>query len=528
MRRTLALLFTFTFLLSFSQNDSITSVDSISTIEKKKRLQLVDDIINSKKSYESSDKGSNPWAVGAGFSNFIMHGDLRSIGTGNLGNFWNFGAYVYGDYMFNPILGVEFKINYWKIGGGAQYFSDVYDILYLNNTQITNDLFFDGRSIGAELNSIISLSNLYDQFPEKWHIAAYLGIGYHQYNSQLLQRNTDGSSTLLVDFGVNPSRNNVNEASSIFITTQLGVKYRFNKKIDFEVRPSWYFNYEDHLDATISNKQDWETFFVTHIGVVYKFGNEDFYRIWGGNKKTKPIAKGFDGNPFQIQDDDGDGVMNQLDKEPDTPKGVKVYGNGVSVDSDDDGIPDYQDDCPFEKGPVSNQGCPIVGDRDKDGVPDKDDKCIDEKGLERYQGCPNAAKLGLKQIEEVLSYSKNIYFDTDSNKIRSGFYYTMLDDVANIMLKNKNVSFSVSGYTDDRGGVAYNQALSERRAQAARKYLIARGVEPDRISAKGYGKLNPKYENKTEEGRQLNRRVEIKSVGPYERKTRIILDGDDE
>ena len=533
MRRTFVLFsFLFISISIFAQNDSIVSTDtivaidpivvkdSISDIDKKKRLELVDQLLANN---NLNQEKTNSWAVGAGFSNFIMHGDLRSLGTGNQGNFWNFGAYAYVDRMFNPILGLEFKVNYWQVAGGAQYFSDVYDILYLNNAQITNDLYFEGRSIGAELNGIVSLTNLYDQFPEKWHIAAYLGIGYHQYNSELLQKNPDGTSTSLVDFGVNPARNNVNEASSIYITSQIGVKYRFNKKIDFEVRPSWYFNYEDHLDATISNKQNWETFFVTHIGVVYKFGKEDYYKIWGGKKKTGTPAA-IPNTPFQIEDDDGDGVMNQLDKEPDTPKNVKVYGNGVSVDSDDDGIPDYQDDCPFEKGPISNQGCPIIGDRDKDGVPDKDDKCIDEKGLERFQGCPNAAMLGLKKIEEVLSYSKNIYFDTASNQIRSGFYYTMLDDVASIMLKNKNVSFSVSGYTDDRGGEQYNQALSQRRAEAAVKYLIARGVESDRITAKGFGEINPKFDNSTEEGRQLNRRVEIKSVGPYERKTRIILD----
>ena len=152
------------------------------------------------------------------------------------------------------------------------------------------------------------------------------------------------------------------------------------------------------------------------------------------------------------------------------------------------------------------------------------DKCIDIKGLEIYIGCPDEETLKLKEVVEVLSYSKNIYFDTDSNEIRSATYYTMLDEVANIMLKNPNVSFSVSGYTDNVGDESYNQRLSERRAQEARLYLIARGVEEDRVSAKGYGELNPKYDNKTRQGKQLNRRVEIKSVGPYEKKTRIVRD----
>lgn len=464
-------------------------------------------------------RNSNSWAIGGGFSNFIMHGDLRSIGTGNLGNFWNFGGYLYVDKMFNPLLGLEFKVNYNKISGGAQYFSDIYDVLYVANTQITNNLFFDGRAYGAELNLIFSFSNLYAHVSDKWHISGYFGMGYHQYNSKLLQKNTDGTNTLLVDFGTNPARNSVKEASSIYLSAQLGIKYRINKRVDLEVRPSWYFNYEDHLDAAISNKQDWETFFVTHVGVAIKLGKEKIFTIWGEDEVKDSISST---TPFQLIDTDKDGVMDQLDKEPNTPEGVMVYANGVSIDSDGDNIPDYKDECRFEKGPENNNGCPIIGDRDKDGVPDRKDKCIDEKGLERYEGCPDRESLRITEIVTVLNYSKNIYFETDSKEIKSANYYTMLDEVASIMLKNPNVSFSVSGYTDNDGPEDYNLKLSENRANEARLYLIARGVESDRISAKGYGEVNPKYDNSTAQGKQLNRRVEIKSVGPYERKTKVI------
>jgi outer membrane protein OmpA-like peptidoglycan-associated protein len=469
-------------------------------------------------------KNSNTWAVGGGLSNFIMHGDLRSIGTGNQGNFWNFGGYVYVDKMFNPLLGLELKLNYNKISGGAQYFSDIYDVLYVDGTQITNNLFFDGRAYGAELNLIFSFSNLYIQNANKWHFSGYLGMGYHQYNSELFERNPDGSATSLVDFGLNPARNSVNEASSVYLSIQAGIKYRINKRVDIEFRPSWYFNYEDHLDATISNKQDWETFFVTHVGVAIKLGKEKIFTIWGDDEEVKDSITG---PGLQLVDTDNDGVIDQLDKEPNTPKGVMVYANGISVDSDSDGLPDYKDACRFEPGPANNDGCPITGDQDKDGIADRKDKCIDQKGFEKYDGCPNEEALKLKEIVEVLSYSKNIYFDTDSNEIKSATYYTMLDEVATIMLKNPNVSFSVSGYTDDRGDEAYNQRLSERRANEARLYLIARGVESDRVSSAGYGELNPKYDNATEQGRQLNRRVEIKSVGPYEKKTRIVRDKDE-
>jgi OOP family OmpA-OmpF porin len=459
-------------------------------------------------------ENSNTWAIGGGISNFIMHGDLRSIGTGNLGNFYNFGAYAYVDKMFNPLLGMEFKVNYSKISGGAQYFSDVYDILYLNQTQISNNLFFKGTAYGAELNLILSFSNLYLTDTRKWHSTGYFGAGYHQYNSALYEKLPNGSNNLLIDFGTNPARNSINQASSIYISGQLGIKYRLNKRVDLEFRPSWYFNYEDHLDATISNKQDWETFFVTHIGVAIKLGKKKIFTIWGDKEKPK--------DQFKITDSDDDGVIDELDRDPNTPVGVLVYGNGTPIDSDQDGVPDYLDKCRFEKGRADNNGCPFIGDKDRDGIPDREDKCPEVKGLERFQGCPDANSLRVTELVTVMSYSKNIYFDTASNSIKSGFYYTMLDDVAEIMLKNTDVTFSISGYTDNVGPDQYNLKLSSRRANEARNYLIERGVETDRITAEGFGEANPKYGNDTEQSRQLNRRVEIKSVGHYENKTQVI------
>tara|TARA_R110001592_G_scaffold119736_2_gene323120 strand:- start:2568 stop:4082 length:1515 start_codon:yes stop_codon:yes gene_type:complete len=499
MRKIIVLLFT---ILSF------TSVVSQNNLDENKQENNIKNILLN---------NSNSWAVGGGISNFIMHGDLRSIGTGNLGNFWNFGAYAYVDKMFNPLLGLEFKVNYSKISGGAQYFSNVYNILYVNQTKISNNLFFKGTAYGAELNLILSFSNLYVTNQRKWHATGYFGVGYHQYDSALYEKLPDGSNNLLVDFGKNPARNSVYEASSIYISTQFGIKYRINKRVDLELRPSWYFNYEDHLDATISNKQNWETFFVTHVGIVVKLGKEKVFTIWGDDDKNKE-------KKFEIIDTDDDGVIDQLDKDPNTPVGVQVYGNGVPVDSDADGVPDYLDKCVFVKGRIDNDGCPFIGDKDRDGIPDREDKCPEVKGLEIHQGCPDANSLRVTELVTVMSYSKNIYFNTDSNSIRSGFYYTMLDDVAEIMLKNKDVTFSVFGYTDNVGSEEYNLKLSERRANEARKYLIERGVEPDRITAKGFGKVNPSYNNDTAQGRQLNRRVEIKSVGYYESKTQLKLE----
>lgn len=422
-------------------------------------------------------KNSNSWAFGGGVSNFIMHGDLRSIGTGNLGNFYNFGAYAYVDKMFNPLLGMEFKINYSKISGGAQYFSDVYDILYVNQTQISNNLFFKGTAYGAELNLILIFSNLYETTVRRWHATGYFGAGYHQYDSALYQKLPDGSNNVLVDFGINPSRNGAFEASSIYLSGQLGIKYKLSTRVDLEFRPSWYFNYEDHLDATISNKQDWETFFVTHIGIVIKLGSNKVFTIWGNGPREK-FEK------FKIVDTDNDGVIDQLDKDPNTPVGVQVYGSGKGIDSDQDGVQDYKDKCPFTPGPVTNKGCPVE-------VPVKIS--------------PSVIK------EQIALLATSIYFKTDSHTLKQNSL-TVLDDIIGLMKNIPDSNFIIEGHTDNIGRPAYNLKLSLARVEAVKEYLINAEIDNNRLKTLGYGQTRPRYSNRTPGGRQLNRRVEIKPI----------------
>jgi OOP family OmpA-OmpF porin len=70
-----------------------------------------------------------------------------------------------------------------------------------------------------------------------------------------------------------------------------------------------------------------------------------------------------------------------------------------------------------------------------------------------------------------------------------------------------NARGEVEGHTDSQGADAYNQALSQRRADAVRKYLVDKGVAGDRLQAKGYGESKPEGDNKTADGRAQNRRV---------------------
>lgn len=84
-----------------------------------------------------------------------------------------------------------------------------------------------------------------------------------------------------------------------------------------------------------------------------------------------------------------------------------------------------------------------------------------------------------------------------------------IDKLAVFLEQHQNRNLLIEGHTDNVGSDEYNRALSEKRAQAVQDHLVARGVSPERIAIKGYGKQYPEAPNDTPSGRQQNRRVEI-------------------
>lgn len=104
-----------------------------------------------------------------------------------------------------------------------------------------------------------------------------------------------------------------------------------------------------------------------------------------------------------------------------------------------------------------------------------------------------------------------VTFATNSDSIAANFY-SPLNEIAKVLVQYPESKILVNGYTDSTGGDAHNQALSERRAESVANYLIAQGVAFNRVIATGYGKANPIASNATEEGKQANRRVEVKII----------------
>ncbi|GAC1411248.1 MAG: OmpA family protein [Novosphingobium sp.] len=111
----------------------------------------------------------------------------------------------------------------------------------------------------------------------------------------------------------------------------------------------------------------------------------------------------------------------------------------------------------------------------------------------------------------LVNLPNGVTFATNSYSLEPQFLRT-LDRIADSMVQFPDSLIDVYGFTDSTGSVAYNQKLSEQRAQAVANYLIGHGVSAQRIRSQGYGVGNPVASNDTEDGRARNRRVEITIV----------------
>jgi len=111
--------------------------------------------------------------------------------------------------------------------------------------------------------------------------------------------------------------------------------------------------------------------------------------------------------------------------------------------------------------------------------------------------------------------SKKIHFKFNSYKIDSDSY-ALLNDIADAISSCKDLDSKVveiGGHTDSKGRASYNKWLSQKRAQSVMKYLVKTGISQNRLKAVGFGEDYPIADNKTEEGRAMNRRIEFKIKG---------------
>ncbi|MBV1905874.1 MAG: OmpA family protein [Pseudomonadales bacterium] len=215
------------------------------------------------------------------------------------------------------------------------------------------------------------------------------------------------------------------------------------------------------------------------------------------------------GKPKIIPDADGDGIADNDDQCPNTPLGRSVDANGCEYDGDKDGVPDGADACSDTPVGVAvdKRGCAL--DSDGDGVPDYRDDC---------PGSEAGAKVDDKgcyiELESTVTIDLHLEFDTNSAEIRSADE-PEIQRVVVFLRQYPTANAVIEGHTDSSGSGAYNQALSERRAESVRIYLQQTGIAGHRLSAVGYGEDKPIASNDTLVGKQKNRRVSAVISGTH-------------
>ena len=229
-------------------------------------------------------------------------------------------------------------------------------------------------------------------------------------------------------------------------------------------------------------------------------------------------------------DNDADGILDPNDKcplEAEDKDGFQDDDGCPDPDNDKDGILDNADKCPLEPedkdGFQDDDGCPDP-DNDGDGILDASDKCPDQpetkNGYQDEDGCPDEIPAKIKKFTGAIQ-GINFRVNSDallptSNKV--------LDPAVAVLKEFPDLKIEIQGHTDDQvikkgGKFADNLELSQARAESVRAYFVKKGLEENRISAKGYGASQPVLDPTGLKGAKLNaaraknRRVEFQLVG---------------
>lgn len=219
--------------------------------------------------------------------------------------------------------------------------------------------------------------------------------------------------------------------------------------------------------------------------------------------------------------DDGDGLADADDacpRQAEDLDSIQDSDGCAEIDADKDGVLDEADGCPLVAedidGDRDRDGCPEEAtDRDGDGVTDDKDQCPDQpirpgQDPRTSDGCPKLAEISANKIV----IRDRIYF-AEGKSVLLAESTPVLTAVAALMKEHAEITdILVEGHTNDVGDDNANYKLSEARAKAVVDWLVAQGIDRNRLASKGYGETRPLVANDSDEHRATNRRVEFTIV----------------
>lgn len=347
------------------------------------------------------------------------------------------------------------------------------------------------------------------------NIAIYgsFGIGLMNFDPYAYRDGSNISRSYFVQTGSIDSAVNYKNTTELVYPFGLGFKYRLSKLLSIQAQYTYNVMRSDKLDGFFRLLSENDNFNYLSLGLNVHLGARSKMIEWH-NPMYSLYADLYDIKDKVDQmaiDTDEDGVADIFDREPDTPKGNKVYGDGTSIDSDGDGVPDNQDTEPFSaKGSkVDAAGKEI--DADGDGIPDSSDmepntakgSLVTKSGIT----IPTApkAKGGGASVMATSGWLPSIFFDLNSAEIAAKYNET-LATIALILRNNPDINLKIVGNCDFRSSYDYNVKLGKRRAEAVKKHFLRKyNIDPKRLQIETLGKNDPI----TNQDHRMNRRVDF-------------------
>ena len=321
----------------------------------------------------------------------------------------------------------------------------------------------------VDLMATFNIANI-DWANRKSFIQPYVSVGGGEIGYTATVSNANGTT-------------NGGNQHDFYMPVGAGFKINVSQGVNIDLGYQVNFVNNDTFDGTVAGNNN-DRFSYGHIGLEFALGS-----------KGKPQMSSY--NPVNSMRDEylmsDQRLQIQLDRERAANMQLRTDLNTtnanlakLTVDSDGDGVPDVYDKCPNTPAgtQVDGAGCPLpVKKPDVKVYVTNEDRAV---------------------VNEAV---KNLEFDFGKATIRDHSDES-LNKLA-MLLVNKGFSLKLAGYTDNVGSVSANLKLSKDRAEAVKTYLATQGVDPSKISAEGYGKAHPIATNKTDKGRQINRRVEF-------------------
>ena len=404
----------------------------------------------------------NSWSFSFGGGVPLMqNADLKSIQSGN--TLVGYSAYFSIDKAISHAFGLKLQYDRGETRQGYFNTKDAAPANASSTLQVGARTQYDAISLLGDVNFSNLLRRVDNKSAYRWALHGYAGVGVLAYRAYQKDEMGQRMMTERKPFKFN----------SLFGQAGAGLKYKISNRVDIEGRLMYVVTGDEAFDGggddqySAINRLSAHTsdnFFNTTLGLTIHLGKHSNSVMW--HDPLQEVYSKIDELETKIDniqlckkgDADNDGVCDDWDRQLDTPAGARVDGAGVALDVDMDGVIDLNDKCVTVPGPVENNGCPVTN-----------------------TGAVSSDETTMRGIE----------FDLNSDRILPN--NTPILNSAINYINSTNGSYVVVGATDTRGTEAYNQTLSQKRADNVKQYLITNGASSSKLEAMGNGKTDLKY-----------------------------------